>query len=102
MGVSRAQLFNYLNGKHEPSLSFFKRVKETFPWVNIEWLITGERGEAVGEPPSPYPQKTPVVERIDWMLKEMGEEAQRDVLKYTEEKKLLAELMAERQGKKAG
>ena len=44
-----------------------------------------------------YAKKSPIVGLIDLMLVEMDEEAQRDVLKYTEEKKQLAELKAERQ-----
>lgn len=43
--VSRGHFFNYLNGKQEPSSTFYKNLKKQYPWVNIEWLITGE-----GEP----------------------------------------------------
>lgn len=35
-------MFNYLAGRNEPPASFFRALKEAFPWVNIEWLITGE------------------------------------------------------------
>lgn len=42
-----------------------------------------------------------VVKQINQFLLEMSEDQKKDVLKYVEEKKLLAELMAERQAKKA-
>lgn len=41
VGLSRAQVYNYLGGKHDPPATFFQAVKQAFPWVNIEWLITG-------------------------------------------------------------
>lgn len=37
--VSRAQLFNYLGGKSEPSLSFFQAVKREFPEIDMNRLI---------------------------------------------------------------
>lgn len=42
-----------------------------------------------------------VSDKIRLLLAQMSEEQQRDVLKYAEEKKLLAELMEERKKKKA-
>ena len=41
IGISRGMLFNYLAGRNEPSAAFFQNLKKAFPWVNIEWLITG-------------------------------------------------------------
>jgi hypothetical protein len=41
LGVSRAMMFNYLAGRNEPSASFFNALKTAFPWLNVEWLITG-------------------------------------------------------------
>ncbi|MDK9716702.1 MAG: hypothetical protein OEL57_02200 [Trichlorobacter sp.] len=68
--------------------------------VNLDWLLKGEQPGIVAEDGPKY-IKGPVVKRIDKMLEDMDEEAQRDVLKYTKEKKLLVELMAEKQ-RKAG
>ncbi len=39
IGTSRAQLFNYLSDKNEPPYSFFRKIKEEFPWVDLNWLI---------------------------------------------------------------
>ncbi len=38
-GKSRNQLFKYLGGKQEPSMSFFLNIKDEFPWVDLNWLI---------------------------------------------------------------
>lgn len=41
VGKSRTQIFKYLGGEQNPTSDFFLGVKQAFPWVNIEWLITG-------------------------------------------------------------
>jgi len=46
IGISRRSLFNYLGGKNPPTGAFYQSVKTAFPWVNVEWLITGQ-GEMV-------------------------------------------------------
>jgi hypothetical protein len=74
--------------------------------IDLNWLMKGEGGSKLALPqpvmvmdrPEVY---NPVVSRIDLMLVGMDEEAQRDVLKYAEEKKLLAECLKERARKKA-
>lgn len=38
VNLSKSQLFNYLAGRSEPTLSFFQRLKAEFPWVDLEWL----------------------------------------------------------------
>lgn len=50
VGFSRAQVYNYLRQKSEPPLSFFQEIRKSFPFVNIEWLITGERHIAAEQP----------------------------------------------------
>lgn len=68
--------------------------------VNLDWLLKGNQAGVVEEDGPTYIKGPgPIVKRIDCMLEEMNEEAQRDVLKYAEEKKLLSELMAEKQRK---
>lgn len=41
-GKSRNQIFKYLKGDALPTADFFAAIKKEFPWVNIEWLITGD------------------------------------------------------------
>jgi transcriptional regulator with XRE-family HTH domain len=108
-GVSRRHLFNYLGGKSSPTSDFFQAVKKAFPWVNIEWLITGigeMESPHIGEEASPYSKTAPPVdaisEKILLMLREMPDEKRREVLKYTEDQKLIAEFLAEKgRGRKA-
>lgn len=69
--------------------------------VDMNLLLKGKVTDVVAEPPCPY-HHSPVAEKINQMLDDMDEEAQRDVLKYTEKTKLLADLMKERQEKKTG
>jgi|GEM_PF-4366350 len=47
-GKSRNQIFKYLRGETLPTADFFETIKKEFPWVNIEWLITGA-GEMVSD-----------------------------------------------------
>ena len=107
IGVSKSQLFNYLGGRSEPTLSFFQRLKLEFPWVDLEWLTVGSAGsytianEEIPLVAAPHHgMQNSVASKIDLMLEGMDEEAQPDVLKYTEEKKLLAECLKERAGRK--
>jgi len=44
-GVSEAQIHKYKRGEQEPGMRFFAAMKDKYPWVNIDWLITGH-----GEP----------------------------------------------------
>jgi len=67
----------------------------------LEWVLTGEsESEQVGRAaPDPY---DPIGDKILQMLKDMPDEKRRDVLKYAEEKKLLADLLADDGVKKRG
>ena len=57
--------------------------------VNIDWLLKGSHIQT---------EPNLVTEKINLMLADMSEEKRRDVLKYTEEKKLLADLLNEKNG----
>lgn len=88
-------MFNYLAGRNEPSAAFFQNIKQAFPWVNIEWLITGEgemcRPLADGEDEKQTGPKMDIVsEKILLMLQQMPEDKRREVLKYAEEREQLA------------
>ena len=37
--MSRAQIYNYLKGGNEPTAAFFKKVKQRFPWISLEWFV---------------------------------------------------------------
>lgn len=81
--------------------------------IRYEWLQTA-RGDmwakysVVGDNPLLISDQREIsihpdlVSKITKLLSEMTVDQQRDVLKYAEEKKLLAELMEERRARKAG
>lgn len=77
----------------------------------LEWALTGEgkikkpEVSEVGESETSFESRRSfdrVTKKIELLLTDMNEEQKRDILKYVEEKKLLAELKAEKQGRKAG
>lgn len=47
-GVSEKQLYIYLKGTSEPSMRFFMGMKKQYPWVNIDWLVTGVGSQNIG------------------------------------------------------
>jgi len=42
-GISKSQLYNYLNGINEPTAKFFRQLKTIFPLVNIDWIVSGNQ-----------------------------------------------------------
>lgn len=48
IGVQRATLQHILNGRNEPSLKIIMAVHDSFPQVDLEWLLYG-RGNTFGE-----------------------------------------------------
>lgn len=73
---------------------------------NLEWVLTGE---GVTRRPQPSEVREPsfqaiesqrklnlITKKIERLLEEMTDDQRRDVLKYVEERKLLAELLEER------
>jgi transcriptional regulator with XRE-family HTH domain len=85
------------NGHKKPGFELLSSLKRILG-VDLNWLLNDEEAGMVAYPPVEYHGKSPIVERIDQMLEDMDEDGQRDVLKYAEEKKLIAELLKERKG----
>lgn len=75
------------NGLKMPGSEFVVSLKRIFD-VDLNWLLMGEDGSK--------PPPEPIEEKIIVMLQDMPDDQKRDVLKYAAEKKLLAELLAER------
>lgn len=48
IGVQRATLQHILNGRNEPSIKIIKAVHDSFPNVELEWLLYG-KGNTFGE-----------------------------------------------------
>lgn len=55
-GIKEKQLYVYLRGESEPGLKALKGIKESYPNINIDWLVSG-----IGEPYLRYKAETPTV-----------------------------------------
>jgi transcriptional regulator with XRE-family HTH domain len=42
MGVPRATISHLLAGRNKPSIDFINKLHETYPHININWLLFGE------------------------------------------------------------
>ncbi len=47
IGVQRSAVSHVLSGRNRPSLDFVLKIKDTFPAINLDWLILG-KGEMTG------------------------------------------------------
>ena len=50
IGIQPSNVSHLLSGRNNPSLEFVKKLKETFPEYNIEWLIFGKGPITISEP----------------------------------------------------
>ena len=61
IGIQRSTMSHILNGRNRPSLDFIMKVTQTYPEINLYWLIHGEGSlmrklEGAGESPTlPFP-----------------------------------------------
>lgn len=44
IGVQRSSVSHVLSGRNKPSLDFVIKIKEHYPNVNLDWLLTGKGG----------------------------------------------------------
>lgn len=51
IGVQRSSLSHLLSGRNKPSLDFIMKIHETFPEVNLYWILKGEKPFLIGEEP---------------------------------------------------
>ena len=58
LGIQPSNISHLLSGRNNPSLDFVKKLKETFPEYNLEWIIFGRGPITVSEPFVPV---TPIV-----------------------------------------
>lgn len=47
-GIAETNLYTYLRGASLPAMPFFVAMKNQYPWVNIDWLITGQGDPTTG------------------------------------------------------
>ena len=41
LGVSDVVIGNIIKGRNKPSYDIIEKLKQTFDWINIDWLFTG-------------------------------------------------------------
>ena len=56
LGIQPSNISHLLSGRNNPSLDFVKKLKETFPEYNLDWIIFGRGPITVSEP---FPDFTP-------------------------------------------
>lgn len=59
LGIQPSNVSHLLSGRNNPSLDFVRKLKETFPEYNLEWIIFGQGPMTVSEP---FAASTSVVE----------------------------------------
>ena len=62
LGIQPSNVSHLLSGRNNPSLDFVKKLKETFPEYNLDWLILGIGPMTVSEPFMPSTPPAPVLE----------------------------------------
>lgn len=75
LGIQPSGVSHILAGRNKPSLEFVKKIKETFPEYNLDWIIFGTGPMTTSEPfnvtstPSPNPS-SPVSDSIPFDFEE--------------------------------
>ena len=65
LGIQPSNVSHLLSGRNNPSLDFVRKLKETFPEYNLDWIIMGKGPMTVSEPfvissPTVKPQLTEI------------------------------------------
>ena len=73
LGIQPSNVSHLLAGRNNPSLEFVKRLKETFPEYNLDWIVMGRGPMTVSEPftvsePAVEPVASSVKENVDPLL----------------------------------
>lgn len=50
LGIQPSNVSHLLSGRNNPSLDFVKKLKETFPEYNLDWIVLGKGPMTVSEP----------------------------------------------------
>ena len=67
LGIQPSNVSHLLAGRNNPSLEFVKRLKETFPEYNLDWIVMGRGPMTVSEP---FMASEPAVEPVAPSVKE--------------------------------
>jgi len=85
LGIQPSGVSHLLSGRNNPSLDFVKRLKETFPEYNLDWIIFGKgpmTGSEFASIPPPAPSSSDSQKAQETMLQfdEVIEEPVADVV----------------------
>lgn len=72
LGIQPSNISHLLSGRNNPSLDFVKKLKETFPEYNLDWIIFGKGPMTESEP---MVVQTPVVDHTNSDHQEMKKES---------------------------
>ena len=50
LGIHPSNVSHLLSGRNNPSLDFVRKLKETFPEYNLDWIVLGKGPMTVSEP----------------------------------------------------
>ena len=50
LGIQPSGISHILSGRNQPSLDFVRKIKETFPEYNLDWIIFGKGPMTTSEP----------------------------------------------------
>lgn len=50
LGIQPSGISHILSGRNQPSLDFVKKIKETFPEYNLDWIVFGTGPMTTSEP----------------------------------------------------
>lgn len=78
IGIQPSNVSHLLSGRNNPSLDFVKKLKETFPEYNLDWLVMGRGPITVSEPlvePIPSVEHSPIVEPQEKPSDSMAEDS---------------------------
>ena len=93
LGIQPSNISHLLSGRNNPSLDFVKKLKETFPEYNLDWIIFGRGPITVSEP---FPDFTPTepVSTVPVMENPVGTMASGTLFDQANETEIPAELPA--------
>lgn len=77
LGIQPSNISHLLSGRNNPSLDFVKKLKETFPEYNLDWIIFGRGPVTVSEPfvePAPVGQ-TPLLGEQEKSVDHLSEDS---------------------------
>ena len=43
IGIQRSSLAHFFSGRNKPSLEFFLKIKNKYPEIDLNWIISGKR-----------------------------------------------------------